>query len=187
MSNFYKLILFSLLTVSGVGCVVKIPYDYRVLDSGHYWPKNDKWTVRPEANQLHYIDKALDFNAVYLNTYPPHDESCFTYRFWKNGRMIAKNMRNPPSIEDVDDLRGSYLGYYRIENGYVIVEIYGPVAPPIGRGGYSKRTYDITDEGLLWISKQSTRWNYEDMSNWDKKQRLFVRYPIEGMESEPFW
>jgi hypothetical protein len=57
--------------------------------------------------------------------------------------MIAKNMEYPPGVDEADSLRGAFLGYYRIENGQVILETYGPVAPPAGRGATQRERLSL--------------------------------------------
>jgi hypothetical protein len=170
----------SCLFVCASGCAIF--YDYTALPSGHYWPKRPAWSVVPNTTPT---TSHLDIRAVYLRR--RSDDWCHIYRFWPSGRVMLKSLPYPPSLESIDDLSRSYLGYYRIESGSLFIETYGPAGSPAMKGGYSKRVFEITESSVIKLSGDFNGHNYQDFTKYDMKYRKYEKYPIAGMKTEPFW
>lgn len=107
------------------GCLF-VPRQFRVLPSGHYWPKNERWTIGASANTTNHTTSGFDSDVVYLQR--SSTNWCHLYRFWPSGHALCANMSFPLDVEKLERFcdGASYLGYYAIEDGQLFVEIYGP-------------------------------------------------------------
>jgi hypothetical protein len=147
------------------------------------WPETPRFTILPATNSAAYMESGIDFAAVYVRN-SLNNRGFLYYRFWPNGRLLQRSTVECPTLQDVEDFAGAYVGYYSIRGDVIITETFVPAGSPPWACGYSLA------ESLLRtneIVRQCSSFNGRSPKDLRQFNLRYVRQPMEGMKRQPDW
>ncbi len=150
------------------------------MPDGRVFPAKPKFTVLPEpvANGA-----GIDFEAVYYldhRTLPGVSSDGGSYlRFWPDGRVMEQFAGAKPTATDADSFYGAWMGYYRIEEGKLEIELF---APKLSDYRWTYWRVEAVLEGDL------IRSNQEEINRRVKTiDRSYFKLAVPGMKRMPDW
>ncbi len=128
MIKYYIRYLFVISLLFFAGC-----NSYYITSDGGIRPQKKRFKLLKEANKVDYYNNIgnylIDTNVVYINKSSVDSIDQFIYfRFFSNGRVLyGYPSTTRPNVTDVNNLNSGAIGYFKIENNHIYIEIFGLV------------------------------------------------------------
>lgn len=150
------------------------------MPDGRVFPSKPKFTVLPEPVAT---GAGIDFEAVYYldhRTLPGVSSDGGSYlRFWPDGRVMEQFAGGKPTATDADSFYGAWMGYYRIKEGKLEIELF---APKLSEYRWTYWRVEAVLEGDL------IRSNQEEINRRVKTiDRSYFKLAVPGMKRMPDW
>jgi hypothetical protein len=191
----YSALLMILGLLNLLGCI-KGYQEGRLISEQRYYPKEPKFTIKPNGTDA-YSNSVLDFEVIYLQKviFNKKDYGYNYFRFWPNGRVLARLEDALPSREQAESFMGATIGYYYVSGKNLVIELYVR-NPGILEWDYLTEYAIVEDNEIKEIkSVLSGRWEYYAEKPPDTYQSystyrsdcVFNKYKIEGLKRQPDW
>ena len=180
-----------LLLFATTGCNVFYKNYYRTEDSG-IRPKKSKFKLAEEVYHLKKND-IIDTNSVYIyrkEVYRNEQKKIeeYFYRFFSDGKCIrgfSSNFKSNQLISsDFNNLArdGSFIGYYKIEDGVNLVT--ETFSAGVGENGKYNKEYGIVKGDTIFLFNSATA-EKKTLDTTDAK--VYIRKTTEKLTGTPDW
>lgn len=199
----YLIGFITILTLNSCGFCNVLTKQYYFTSEGGIRPGKNKFKDRKEPYVLKEQD-LIKTNSVYQlcsawnkenlkNEVADCDSTNATVsfiRFFENGRFLMNELDVEKNhLEQYNNLKDGKIGYYKIENGDLILEYFsvyfGGMASDCGK--YYRKKYKLKESGIKLYSERKSSsgtfyvWAEVEYSNW------FHKKIINGLEGIPDW
>lgn len=146
-------------------------------------PRKPTFTISPPESP-YGRGEGIDFDAVYCTSLTSNKWNVSGtvyryYRFWPNGRVLSRHIAHPPTGEDAEDFSDGHIGYYRLNNRRVTIELFVPDSGTMN-WGYETIEARLADNVLEETEIRLGERTAETLFPYSKLR-------LDGLRREPDW
>lgn len=168
--------------------IVKLP-------EGGYRPRYPKFKLAKKP-YLFQPGDLIDTNAIYLrklkgklinSTENINEQSDTIYSFWRffsNGRAFGNSFNHYPTNIDINDIWSGTIGYYKLENEKIYLELFVPIG---GDGGYDMIIGSVRNDTIRFFKRKSNIYGYLSKFGKDTLVLIKTKEPWMKLWAEPDW